>query len=172
MESGMRYQDNKKMSNPVMDTFRELWNLTGEDKMTRAQIADYFGKSAYWVQWMYVRSGVSPRTKSPAVVAREKGAEDTRLDYINEMQRKSALVAITTKLNERAKTLNYYPAHRRDFIRKMSDLLRVIQTTERRLERVKQDDPKWKRLGKTERSIENAKKVYDAAVEAIKGRKK
>jgi hypothetical protein len=172
MESRMRDQDDEQIPDPVIETFRELWNLTGEDKMTRAEIAAHFGKSAYWVQWMYVKSGVGPRTKSPAVVAREKGEQDNRLEYIEEMQRKSALVAITTKLGERAKTLNYYPLHRRDFIRKMSDLLRVIQTTERRMAAVKKDDPLWKRLDKTERTLAHAKRVYEAAAAAIRDRKK
>jgi hypothetical protein len=50
------------MSNDSLDdAFLEAWNRTGDQHLTRNQIAKLFGYSAGWVQLMIIRTGAEPR---------------------------------------------------------------------------------------------------------------
>jgi hypothetical protein len=145
------------MRSPVEKKFRELWGREGSDRMTRAEIAKHFGKSLYWVQWMFVKTGVEPRNLSPAVKERYETGEDGRLEYMAAMQRKSALVVVTNKMLSRMTALRATPPHYREFIRRLSDAKRTIATAERHIETVTKDDPNWPRMAYMVLALEYAK---------------
>jgi hypothetical protein len=153
---------------PVFVEFKRIWELSGDERMTRPQIASYFNRSPYWVQWMYVKTGCRPRTRSPNVQMREAGAPDTRLDYINEMQLKSSLVAITNKLNARAREIKHYGSEHHRFSRVFSNLRRIIITTEKRAEEIKKFDPSWPRFRQVELALENGHKALTEASQLVR----
>lgn len=155
-------------ADPVFAEFRRVWELTGDKYMTRAQIAEYFNRSQYWVQWMFVKTNCIPRTRSPKVKAREEGAPDGRLDYINEMQTKSALVAIMSKLLIRAKEMPCFSSSHPQFSRRFSNLRRIVLTAEKRIKAVHKLDPNWHRLPQMERAIIFGHKALEDASKLVR----
>jgi len=153
---------------PVFEEFTRIWELDGDERMTRPQIAEYFNRSPYWVQWMYVKMNCTPRTRSLSVKRREISGEDTRLDYIECMQFKSALVAITKKLLLRSKELLTTPTNDPLFSRKFSNLNRMISTTENRLLTVTTIDPEWSRLSSSVQALDYAKNAITVSSKPVR----
>lgn len=163
METGMR----KKITieDPVYAEFRRVWEATGDDYMTRPMIASHFDRSSYWVQWMFVKTNCKPRTRSPKVRLREEGGVDDRLEYIDEMQHKSAAIAISKKIVRRSKELTLFFPGDVEFSRRFSNLRRIMATAEKRLERINELYPMWNRSCEIEKAIETGR---NALLEASK----
>jgi hypothetical protein len=151
------------IEDPIYAEFRRVWSGEGDDYMTRAEIAGYFNRSSYWVQWMFVKTNCKARTKSPKVRLREAGGADDRLDYINEMQVKSSLIAISKKIVARANDLQQIMPDNPLFSRRFSNMRRIISTTEQRMKKVKKLDSKWRRLSEVELAISIGKAALSEA---------
>jgi hypothetical protein len=158
----------KTTEDPVFGEFKRIWELEGDERMTRPQIAEYFSRSPYWVQWMYVKTNCRPRTRSPNVKMREESGEDDRLDYIEYMQFKSALVAITKKLLIRSVELMAITPSDPLFSRRFSNLNRMISTTEKRIMAVTAIDPEWYRLPYSIQALDSAKNALNEASKLVR----
>lgn len=157
------------MRDYVVEAFLEVWNRTGDAYMTRPEIARYFGKSAFWVQWMYVKSGAEPRTRAPSVKLREETGVDDRLEYIEQMAAKSAMNAAVKKLILRTAALKKTKVRQKDFLKKVVYLKKIMNTVQRHIERVSEFDPDWKHIPKAERALLNAMSVYTVYALIIEG---
>jgi len=160
------------MRDLIEEAFLEAWNRKGRRYLTRSQIARLFGKSLFWVQWMYVKSGAAPRKRAPSVVERERTGVDHRLKYIEEMKLKSAMNAAIKKLMIRTYELSQASRADKDFLRRITYLGRLIETVNGHINTVEEFDPEWKTLKEIEGLIDYSKSIYSAALEKAEIRKK
>jgi hypothetical protein len=156
------------MRNPVEEKFKELWGRSGPDRLTRAQIAEHFGKSLYWVQWMFVRTNVKPRNLTPQVKLRQETGKDDRREYMASVQKKTALVAITKKMVTRVDILLKTPVDYREYVRRLSDTNRVIMSAQRYFADVSEVDPDWDRLQSISEAIKSAKRFFANAEKKLR----
>ena len=159
------------MRDYMQEAFLEVWNRTGKAYMTRAEIAQHFGKSAFWVQWMFVKSGAEPRTRAPSVVAREHTGIDQRLEHIESMAAKSAMNAAVKKLVKRTVEMEKSQPHHKTYIKKVMYLGKLIDTAQRHTESIREIDPDWKHIARAERVMKAAINVYFKVIKHVESRK-